>query len=329
MGPCASPPQRAGTAPAAIAAPVMVERSSPTPGEGWSVVWARGAGCPDLAGLLGGDAAQRVGPDLRASCIEARADLLVARRLTSFDLVPVAVPYGFDPGEVCAVVGAIAGGPHSLLAARIAERLAAVLDVSVSLVAASADTATDDLAEQALERAAAAVPVPERRVVRAANPGLAVRALPPGSLLVLGAPGGTWWRRQFSGPGRQLRLGAPAGAVVVRSAPRRCFHEMGEPAAMGAQMPAAEALRLTADGAVPVAEDGRLIGIVRRRALEAAAPAATLGSLMEDPTFALVDDPLDAAAQLFAFLDGAPVPVVDGARRLCGLLALSSPGPLG
>jgi len=237
------------------------------------------------------------------------------------------VPHGFNPKAVAAVVAAVAGGPHSLLAARVAERLGRALGVPPSLVAASTDAGSDDAAEAALGRAAASASVPERRVVRAANPGAAVRALPSGSLLVLGAPGGTWWRRQFSGPGRRLQVGAPAGAVVARTAPRRCFHEMAEPAAMGSQMPAGEALRVTTDAVLPVAEEGRLIGLVRRRVLEAAPPTATLGSLMEPPSCARLNDPLDAALALAEALEGAPVPVVDAAGRLCGLLPLSPPGP--
>jgi len=298
----------------------MSERHPRHPLPRWSVVWTHGAGCPDLANLLAGGEARRAGPDLRASCVEARADLLVGRKLTSFDLVSMAVPYGFDPSRVEAVVAAVAGGPHSLLAARVARRLSAALEVPASLVAASPEEVADPAAEEALERAATLVPISERRVLRAANPGAAVRALPPGSLLVLGAPGGTWWQRQFTGPGRQLRLGAPAGAVVVRRAPRRCFHYMEEPAAMGVQMPAGEALRLAGTAVVPVAEEGRLVGLVRHRALSEADPGAPLGRIMEAPAFALAEDPLNVVGELSAFLDGAPVPVVDASGRLCGMV---------
>ena len=66
------------------------------------------------------------------------------------------------------------------------------------------------------------------------------------------------------------------------------------------------------------------VGLVRRRVLEAADPAAPLGSLMEAPIFALAEDALDVVAGLAAFLEGAPVPVVDGAGRLCGMVAASS-----
>jgi hypothetical protein len=319
---CSSRPRRAA---AETPAHPMVEPTPFADPAGWSLVWTHGEGCPDLASLLGGTNARRAGPDLRASCIEARADLLVCRRFTSFDLVPVAVPYDFDPDKVGAIVGAVAGGPHSLLAARIARRLGQTLGVPASLVAASPDPADDPAAETVLERAAAEAPGLSPRVVRATDPAEAARSLPAGTLLVLGAPGGTWWQRQVSGPGRRLRLGAPAGAVVVRSAPRRCFHEMDEPAAMGMEMPAEEALRVSDDAALPVANGGRLVGMVRRRALEGAPPSATLGTLMEEPVCARVDDPLDTLGDLAASLDGAPLPVVDSHGRLCGLLSPSGP----
>jgi CBS domain-containing protein len=326
MSPCPFPPSRTRIAPVcSTPEPALAERH-PRPGSHrWSVVWARGQGCPELADLLADGTARRAGPDLRTSCIEARADLLVTRRLTSFDLIPVAVPRGFDPPSVRGVVAAVAGGPHSLLAARVAASLGRALGVPTSLVTVSPDADSDDVAEAALGRAAALVPVPERRVVRAANPGAAVRALPPGALLVLGAPGGTWWRRQFSGPGPRLQAAAPAGTIVVRTAPRRCFHDMIEPAAIGGQMPAGEALRLTTEAVVPIAEEGRLIGLVRRRAMEAADPATPLASLMEAPISARPDDRWEEAVPLWESLEGAPVPLVDADGRLCGLLPLSPP----
>jgi len=306
--------------------PALAERRFPG-SDHWTVVWARGKGCPELANLLADGAASRVGADLRSSCIDAGADLLVARRLTSFNLIPVAVPHEFDPSAVRAVVAAVSGGPHSLLAAQVATRLGGALSVPTSLVTISPDPGSDDRAEAALRRAAAVAPAPEARGVRAANPGTAARALPAGSLLVLGIGGGTWWRRQLLGPGHRLRTGAPAGAVVVRTAPRRCFQEMGEPVAMGRQLPAGEALRLTTEAVLPVAENGYLIGLVRRRVMGAAPPTVPLDTLMEPPSFVRLDDGLATAADLAAFFEGAPVPVVDTDGRLCGLLPLSSPAP--
>ena len=72
---------------------VVERRSTPHPGKPFQVVWTRGRGCRELAELLGGDTAIRSAGDLTDACVEARADMVVSRKLLpSFDLVPVAVP---------------------------------------------------------------------------------------------------------------------------------------------------------------------------------------------------------------------------------------------
>ena len=47
-----------------------------------AVVWTRGKGCAELADLLGGGESSRVSGDPAEACINYRADLLVARRLS-------------------------------------------------------------------------------------------------------------------------------------------------------------------------------------------------------------------------------------------------------
>jgi hypothetical protein len=79
------------------------------PGSTFSVVWTRGKGCAELAELLDRGSPTRVQGDLRTECIEARADLLVSRRLPpSFDFVSMAVPSDFVPGTV----GSIGSDPR-------------------------------------------------------------------------------------------------------------------------------------------------------------------------------------------------------------------------
>jgi len=53
---------------------------------------------------------------------------------------------------------------------------------------------------------------------QAAHPAAMVSALPAGTLLVVGAPRGSWFQRQFFGPGARIQSKAPNGAIVVRSA---------------------------------------------------------------------------------------------------------------
>jgi hypothetical protein len=288
---------------------------------GWSVVWTRGEGCAVLAQLLAEGEPHRASSDLAAACLAARADLLVMRRLTSFDLVDTAAPYHLVTDGVASVVAAIGGGPHSMLAAVVAGRLAASLEVGGSLVSASPEPRHDEEAAGALDRVASQVPELESRLVRAESARALVRTFPPNSLLVVGAPGGSWLQRQFFGPGRQLVVGAGAGAVVVRSAPRSCFQQMAEPYALGPQMKVAEARRLAQSTVVPVASDGALVGIVRVRSLQAVDGSATIESVMEDPVFVRFDDPLESAGEVGGFLEGSPIPVVDSEGRLCGMVA--------
>lgn len=287
---------------------------------GWSVVWTRGDGCSELADLLAAGEPRLADSDLRDACIRARADLLVARRLTSFDLVGTVVPVDFEPERVASVVAAVGGGPHSVLAARVAERLAAVLGVDGSLVSASAGNGGDDAAERALAGLAHAVSGLPGRIVHVESARTLVEELPADALLVVGAPGGSWLQRQFFGPGKQLIVGAPGGALVVRSAPERCFQRMSDPDPIGAQMLVGDVLRIMAGPVAPVVDDGLLVGIVRRADIDGVDPRSPVLPHVEHPVFVAVDDPVESAAEVMEFLDHGPVPVVDGDGRLVGVV---------
>jgi hypothetical protein len=101
------------------------------------VVWTRGNGCSELAELLSDVTPDRISGDLVEQCISQRADLLVSRRLPgSFDLVNVAVPLDFEPENVTGVVSAVAGGPHSFLAAETASRIGRRLGVEAEMISA-------------------------------------------------------------------------------------------------------------------------------------------------------------------------------------------------
>ncbi len=185
------------------------------------VLWTRGKGTGHVAGLLS-TGAERVEGDLKQACISAKADLLVTAKNSSFDLVSTAVPHGIDETRpVAAVVGAVGAGPHSALAASIAARIARSLDSIPLLVTVSRHTPDDAAAEQLLDRLSLHLPEAKTRVVRAASAASLLESLPPAGVLVLGTPGGSWWHRQFFGPGRRLIHGASAGSIVVRAGPRR------------------------------------------------------------------------------------------------------------
>jgi hypothetical protein len=300
--------------------------NSVTPGTGpvparaaeWSTVWTRGEGCEDLARLLAEGEPVRVEGGLRDACVAARAMLLVTGKLTSFDLVRSVVPNNLHLTKIGSVVAAVGSGPHSVLAAKVAARLAERLGVEGSIVSVSPDEAQDAETKRALARIAAEVPGVPHSVIREPNARGLVNDLPPDAALVVGAPGGSWLQRQFFGPGHQLVVRARAGAIVVRDVPRRCFQQAVPPDALGSGLLIADARLLATQSVTAVVDNGALVGIVRSSALDTASAEATVDSVMEDAVFLRTDDPIDAAEELFGFMDGSPIPVVDAAGNLFG-----------
>jgi len=288
--------------------------------EPWSVLWTRGHGCEELAKILGNPVFAE--GNLREKCIEARADLVVQRRLTSFDLVDSVASNQFDAEQVTSVMAAVGEGPHSLFAGRVAQQIAGALGVPGCLVSAARNTAEDLSIRENLDRIGEHVPALERRLEQVTSAGGLLSTLDDGALLVLGAPGGSWLQRQFFGPGRQLIHAAPGGIVVVRSSPRRCF-QAAEPAeAIAPWLSVSEAAKLGGPPVIPVAAHGSLVGLFRLETALDAAGEATVQDVMEEPVFLAVDDPIDTAGDLGSFFDGAPIPIVDHDGRLIGVLPI-------
>jgi hypothetical protein len=282
------------------------------------VVWTRGPGCADLAALLAAGEPIHAKGDLRSACVATGADLLVASSLTSFDLVPTVVPHHVDLERARSVVAAVAGGPHSGLAARVAGRAAAELGVPGEVVSVSPDDDGDRRAAEMLETIGAEAPDLDRRVFRAGSARAVLDGLGADTLLILGAPGGSWLQRQFFGPGKRLIGAAPDGVIVVRHAPTRCFQLMEPAEAVGPELRVEDARRTLAVPAIPVVAGGRMIGILRLAGLGDVPGDATAGEVMEDPVEVYVDDVTDDVADLRRFLDGGPVPVVEADGRLVG-----------
>lgn len=287
-----------------------------------SVVWTRGRGCGELAELLASGESNRIGGDVAEGCITERADLLVARKLPgSFDLVSVAVPVDFDPEKVTRVVATVAGGPHSLLAAEVASRLGAALDVTAEMVAASPADDDNDPAHEVLRQLGAIVPEIDGRVVEVEGVSELVDDLDDGTLLVLGAPGGSWLQRFMFGPGARLRRTAQAGAVIVKSAPDRVFRFMGEPVYVAPLRQANDTLRLHEENTLAVAENGRLVGLVRRARLVGAG-SSTVSDLMEAAISVRLDETISQAWELEPTFGADPIPVTDHEEHLVGGLSL-------
>jgi hypothetical protein len=286
------------------------------------VVWTRGSGCLELATLLSTEEPDRITGDLVQHCIDHRADLLVSRRFPgSFDLVSVAVPLDFVPENVTRVVSAVAGGPHSFLAADTAARLGRSLGVEAKMLSAIQPGDDPSGAEDLLQHIALSVPETAGRVVEVDGISELVESLEEGTLVVFGAPGGSWLQRSMLGPGARLRSRARAGAVMVRTAPDRVFRWMGEPVFVGPMRLADDTLRLHGEKVLAVADEGLLIGLVRRESLEGAGDAA-VGSLMEQAMSAKVDETIAEAMTLEPTFGRDPIPVTDHHEHLVGALSL-------
>lgn len=302
-----------------------MNQKSPLDG-GMDVVWTRGKGCLELAALLGGDETDRIKGSLEDSCIERRADLLVSRRLPgNFDLINVAVPVDFQPDKVTSVVAAVGGGPHSLLAAETAESIGRALGVTFEMVSATSPDDDPGEAGVLLDQLTAEVPEMRSRVVEVDGIAELVERLEDGALLVLGASGGTWLQRNMFGPGARLRRTAHAGAVVVRSAPDRVFRFMGDPVYVAPLRHADDTLRIHEEGTLAVAEEGILVGLVRReRLLEAG--DRPVSSIMEEAVSVRVDETLEEAEELTPTFGPDPIPVTDHDDYLVGALSLPVSG---
>jgi CBS domain-containing protein len=298
------------------------EMERPPESDHLSVVWTRGKGCAELSELLD-EAPQRIGGgDLTAECIDHRADLLVARKLPpgSFDLVNVAVPIDFQPGKVTRVVAAVGGGPHSLLAAAVAARLGRSLGVPAEMVSASVPD-DERAASAVLAEIGSSVPDISGRVVEVESVERLLEGLDEGTLVVLGASGGSWLRRMLFGPGARLRRTAQTGVVVVRSAPDRVFRFMGEPVYVAPLREATDTLRFHDQRILAVADEGRLVGVVRREKLIGAG-STPVGSLMEEALFVRVDGTIEEAYELEPDFGTDPIPVTDHEENLVGGLSL-------
>jgi len=285
-----------------------------------AVVWTRGRGCAELADLLG--PSSRISGDPAEECIDRRADLLVARKLPgNFDLVSVAVPVDFQPDNVTSVVATVAGGPHSRLAAETAAQLGESLHVPAEMVTASGPDDDSSAVGEVLDVIGDELPTLRRRVVEVDGVTELVDSLDEGALLVLGAPGGSWLQRAMFGPGARLRRTAQAGAVVVRSAPDRVFRFMGDPVYVAPLRQADDTLRIHGEGTLAVAEEGRLVGLVRRHRLVEAGPEP-VHSVMEAAISVRVHETMDEAWQLEPTFGADPIPVTDEEEHLVGGLTL-------
>ncbi len=290
---------------------------------GAPTMWTRGEGCAELAAVLSPVEPLRAEGDLARACIQARADAVVSRRLSSsFDLIPQIVPDGVDLETSGSVVAAVSGGPHSPIAAAVAAQIGRATGLAASMVCAYRDEESQAVALGLIQTLYTQIPDIEYRLLEASDAATLTSQLPEDATLVLGAPGGSWLQRTFYGKGARLLQAAPAGVIVVRSAPRRAFQQMGEPVYVSPLREAIDILRIHDEGMLAVTDAGKLVGIVRREALDLAEPGVPVSELMEEPRSVGAGASLDDVADIWKDFDPDPIPVVDDDGYLIGGLVV-------
>lgn len=271
-----------------------------------------------MAGMLGSKGPIRVKGDLLETAAKCRSAMLVSRRLPHSSLLSVAAPIDFNRSAIGSVVAAVAGGPHSRIAALVARRMGEVLGVGAFMACAHRSTEGSERAVSVVESLFPHVPDLEYRVIAADNPARLISQLPPRCLLVIGAPGGNWFQRVLFGPGARLRQSADGGMVIVRSAAARVFQVMGEPQFVSPYHQASDVLRLHSQETLAVAENGSLVGVVRRASLASAGEGSPVSRVMERPRSVRQDRPVSDLAGYASWFGDSPVPVVDSRDRLVG-----------
>jgi hypothetical protein len=287
-----------------------------------NVVWTRGKGCLELAEILSTHVPDRIQGDLIRGCLDHRADFVVAKKMPgSFELANVAVPVDFDPERITRVSATVAGGPHSELAMNTAAHISNVLRVPLEIVSAHQDADGLGDAMRIVALYGERFPGADRRVVQAQDMNELADTAEDGALMVVGAPGGSWLRRSRFGSGARIKGAARAGAVMVKSAPDRVYRFMGEPVYVAPLLQAADTLKLHTESVLAVAEEGVLVGVVRREDLSGEGNR-TVASVMDDPVSTRVDATIEEARPLGETFGDDPIPVTDHEDHLVGGLSL-------
>lgn len=290
---------------------------------GAPTLWTRGEGCAELAEVLSPVEPVRAEGDLARACLHARADAVVSRRLSSsFDLVPQIIPDGVDLAASGSVVAAVSGGPHSPIAAAVAARIGRATGLAASMVCAFYDEESQASAVSLIQSLYTQIPDIEYRLVEASDASELTAQLPDDATLVIGAPGGGWLQRTFFGKGAKLIQAAPAGTIVARSAPRRVFQQMGDPVYVSPLREAIDILRIHDEARLAVTDAGKLVGLVRRDALELADPGVPVSELMEAARSVVAESAVSDAADLWKEFDPDPIPVTDDDGHLIGGLVI-------
>jgi len=285
------------------------------------VAWTKGGSNRDVAELLGVSPVRITG-DLAASCIDNRIELLVTKRFPRNDLVATVIPVGFDAGAITSVAVAVGDGPHSPRAVAIGEIVAASLGVQGTVITAYATDDEVEAAQQRLDRLTAEGSTFDTVAIQTPDPRSITEHLSRETLLVHGVAGGSFIDRHFTGTGNRLTSRARGCVLVVRDAPRRCFQVMVSPTgfALAPEMLIGDALAVMSYPFAPVVAAHRLLGIVRISTLAEVEPGEAIEQHIETVPACDRCDPTQAIITQREQLGTGPLPVVDDAGNLVGVI---------
>jgi Mg/Co/Ni transporter MgtE len=78
---------------------------------------------------------------------------------------------------------------------------------------------------------------------------------------------------------------------------------------------------------VPVVDDGKVLGVVRRRVIEALSCDEPIGGHVEDAPLVGVLEPVEVLAEVAEFYEGSLIPLVDRHGMLVGMAPPPTPDP--
>ncbi|GMR01690.1 MAG: hypothetical protein BMS9Abin20_0009 [Acidimicrobiia bacterium] len=296
-------------------------RSQPDEERRHRVAWTKGGANREVAELLG-DGIVRITGDLDATCVDNRIEILVTKRFPRSDVVPTVVPVEFDADTVTSLAVAVGDGPHSARAVSIGETVANALGIPGTVITAYRTSAELESAEERLTRLTDARSGFETMAIQTPNPRTITEHLSKETLLVHGAAGGSFIDRHFTGTGNRLTSRALGSVLVVKDAPQRCFQITVDPTglALAPELLVSDALQVMSHPFAPVVTNHQLLGIVRIRTLVRANPRATIEQHVEACHGIGICDPVQAASAQRERFGPGPLPVVDDAGNLVGVI---------
>jgi hypothetical protein len=296
-------------------------RSQPEEDRHERVAWTKGGSNREVAEILG-TAPIRITGDLDTACIDNRIELLVTKRFPRSEVVPAVVPVGFHTDAIDSVAIAVGDGPHSPLAVTIGESISQRLAVPASVITAYSTTDEYGDAQRRLEKLTAGRGDLDSTAIQTSDPRSITEHLSKETLLVHGAPGGSFLERHFTGTGNRLTSRARGGVLVVKDAPRRCFQIAIDPTgyAIAPELLVGDALHVMTHPFAPVVKAHELLGIVRAHTLVHADAGATIAPFIEPEEGVGRCEAVDAIASKRDQLGSGPVPIIDDDGNLTGVV---------